>query len=666
MNSNNLPPIPGPARSSFGAVMHDGKYYIAGGHINQTHHYPPQNYTNRLDCFDIASNSWFPTLAPRPLASQGFFLVAYGNYLYALGGDHHYGFYPPPYNVPEWTYQSTDIIHRYDIQNNTWETVGRLPRPRSSYIAGVVDDVVYLIGGWNGNPTITHAPDPRHNVGGIFLEQIDTFDLRTESVGTLTTTLPNPLRRALASVIINDQIILIGGITNTTDPATMTVNKVTVFAPKSPTQWSEWQELPYGIFAPGTALDEETDEIYSFGGYIGLPQPLNFTKWVFSLSANRKQWSQRKSMSEDRGFVQPVPLAPGKFGLLGGALDPAQSGQQSNAFDLYTTSYQGILVRDTFSDAGKIPSGVDNFWSSPDIIPRTAKVSDPQNFFTNNYNWWSDLGQNPIENQKNYIYVRGENLAPEGTQAQIYVYYCTSELLLHPEKWKDNLLKTESGIEYTTITASQSKEKVVCDNPLILEPKDTEHHCLIVRVSTAENPNPVPTNIKDMNDLATYVTEHPNVAQRNIVIQDIFLSEWTQNVGYYHGEMEAEIEFRLVCNNMPIGTEVQLSQVEPTSEPIISMPTTKVTQSNNFTIGMVVKVPAHFEGKLTYSYWSNGQQPQPGANIDLQVLYVVPSHNPLYSRCSTPISWDVAAKGDYNFGDKKVLAVGGHRTVFQK
>jgi len=43
-------------------------------------------------------------------------------------------------------------------------------------------------------------------------------------------------------------------------------------------------------------------------------------------------------MSTDKGFVDVVNLNDTTFGLLGGAINPTQSGQQTNAFDIYSMS----------------------------------------------------------------------------------------------------------------------------------------------------------------------------------------------------------------------------------------------------------------------------------------------------------------------------------------
>lgn len=325
-----LPKIPNPARCSFGSVTIGSKTYIIGGHINQTHHYASNNFTDVMDMYDSSTNSW-TRLAPRPRASQGFFAAAFGNYIYAFGGL----VYNPQYSDPTKSYISIPYIDRYDINANTWQTIGYLPTARSSYFAGVINGVAYFIGGWYGNAS--YGP-----VGGKFLNSVDVFDLNTEQSYTTQYTMPGPLRRAGGSVTYPGSIIIAGGITNTVNPYHMCLNSVLYFSPSYGTAWYWGYSLPSGTFAPGLGMDANGN-MYSFGGYqvnvqSPTPPPSNFIDTVYYLpNTGGGGWSAIGPMSENKGFVDVVNLSPSNFGLLGGALDPAESGYQSDAFELYST-----------------------------------------------------------------------------------------------------------------------------------------------------------------------------------------------------------------------------------------------------------------------------------------------------------------------------------------
>lgn len=326
-----LPLMPYPPRCSFGSATNNNKLYIVGGHINQTHHYASDNITDVVDVYDMTYNTWLSRLSPRPRASQGFYLASYGNYLYAIGGLVH----DDNGLDPTQQYKSVPYIDRYDIQTNTWTTLNvELANPRSSYMAGVVDNIVYIIGGWNGDPEA--GP-----VGGYFTDVVETFNLETEEVATMPYTMPYPLRRAGTAVSYPGGIGIIGGITNTFDPNKMALASVLIFIPGSPPQWYNYPDLPYPTFAPGSGLSDGYD-LYVFGGWQGpvsgqYPSP-NFVDNVYVLRYGSSVWQELSSMAAKKGFVDVVNLNATTFGLLGGALDPAQSGQQSNAFDLYFMS----------------------------------------------------------------------------------------------------------------------------------------------------------------------------------------------------------------------------------------------------------------------------------------------------------------------------------------
>ena len=181
---------------------------------------PRKAFTNETLYFDITHSEWNHA-APRRAAAQGFHLVSYGNYLYAFGGLVH-DQYSPSRRFPV---RSLNIVERFDVTANKWKTIGKLPRPRSSYVLGHIGDKVYLIGGWDG-------------LSDEFHSEIDVFDLATEKSTPSGHTLPDPLRRALAAVTVNDEIILVAGL-GATSYSDFLAN-TTSFRP-SATEMEQWQ-----------------------------------------------------------------------------------------------------------------------------------------------------------------------------------------------------------------------------------------------------------------------------------------------------------------------------------------------------------------------------------------------------------------------------------------
>ena len=137
-----LPDMP-VARGSFGCGRVNNRIYAIGGHVGASHSWNEDNYTNRVDCFDIASNQWLPECAQRPVAAEGFRLVPFENSMYAFGG---FIYAPPEQNqANQYTGISTSQVERYDTVNDCWESVSSLPTPRSDNMIGIIDETVYLL-----------------------------------------------------------------------------------------------------------------------------------------------------------------------------------------------------------------------------------------------------------------------------------------------------------------------------------------------------------------------------------------------------------------------------------------------------------------------------------------------------------------------------------------
>lgn len=305
LKKNDFANFPSPERSSFGSVAHNSKVYIAGGHQGPEHTYPKESFLDTLQVYDTQTQTW-TTLTPMNEAKHGFQMAAYNNYIYVFGG-----FTFSDQHKPQW--KSVDTIERYDINNNTWTTLNvKLPRRRSSNALAVVDDIVYFIGGWDSTPKTANDKE------GVFHPEIDTFDLKTETVSTLATQLTPPLRRALTAVSLNDEIYLLGGIGQGASHFDW-VDNVTVFKPKLNT-WEEKSPLPFPTFAPGAGVIN--DKIFFIGGMILKDIKtfdLNYVDDIYVMDTKKDKWFHSGVyLNENKGFPQVVPLNNKELGILGG------------------------------------------------------------------------------------------------------------------------------------------------------------------------------------------------------------------------------------------------------------------------------------------------------------------------------------------------------------
>lgn len=168
-------------------------------------------------------------------------------------------------------------------------------------------------------------------------------------------------------------------------------------------------------------------------------------------------------------------------------------------------------------------------------------------------------------------------------------------------------------------------DKVVTDTPFVwnVEKSSSYHHCLVARVVTAKHPNPIPKNIRNMQQLATYVSGHPDVALRNVAVVNKEVPTFSETVDYQHGDLEEDAVFLLTCKACPIGSEVAFSCETSGPNPPIAVSKTKITDSTSQVLGIRSKVPAGFESKITFSYWANGGKPGKGFSIALSANYPV-------------------------------------------
>lgn len=365
--NNTLPDMPTPARGSFGCCTIDSKIYVLGGHVGPSHTWQVDNYTAQVDCYDIGNNQWLPTRTPRPLAAEGFRVAVYEQYIYAFGG---FEYLAPETGKPNvYTGVSSDQIDRYDTINDTWETVGKLPRPRSDYMIGIIGTTVYLFGGWSANGITNKSP---------VLTEVDTFDLATGAIGTAPVTFDPPFigpppedtssliaetcarHTAPASdsqaptISVSESTTsgkIDGGPDFEPEPvlggATISLgNSLYVFGGASRhvrvrTVWkfnphkgelTRLPDMPKALFDQAVWYSEQLDTMYVLSGYSNGDY---LSPNVYGLDRQSLQWSEKPPLQEPLMFFSVQEIAPKMLGILGGSMNPATTGPQSAAFYRY-------------------------------------------------------------------------------------------------------------------------------------------------------------------------------------------------------------------------------------------------------------------------------------------------------------------------------------------
>ena len=118
------------ARSGAGAAALDGRIYVVGGQDRAVHY-------SSMECYDPKERRWHMCPSMRH-ARSGVATIVNGRYLYAIGGRdrHRQAYY--------------DIVERYNVDMQSWESFHRLAHPRAWPSAAVFKGNVYVMGGYDG------------------------------------------------------------------------------------------------------------------------------------------------------------------------------------------------------------------------------------------------------------------------------------------------------------------------------------------------------------------------------------------------------------------------------------------------------------------------------------------------------------------------------------
>lgn len=309
--------IPGEPRSSFGAIYHQDKIFIAGGHQGAEHTYPPESFTGRVQYYDFKDNKWHEA-SPRIYKCHGFQLASFGKYIYAFGG-----FAYDANNNPKW--KSLDVVERYDTEKDQWTVISKMPRRRSSNAVVTVGDKAYILGGWDSTPKFNNDLD------GTFHSEIDVFDFKTNSFETLSVLLPKK-RRAFTAVEKEGKILMIGGISEGASHFNL-LSDVTSFDPAT-LEFKELTKLPFATFAPAAGV--LNNQLYVFGGMFKMGEWMyDYVPHVYRYSFKEKSWEHTgRYLSESKGFSQVVPFKD-SLGVLGGHTYQYEQDRPVGTFEVF-------------------------------------------------------------------------------------------------------------------------------------------------------------------------------------------------------------------------------------------------------------------------------------------------------------------------------------------
>jgi len=173
------PPMPTP-RYGLGVGVINGLLYAVGGAVG----------VGTVEVFNPATNSWAPRPA-MPTQRQELGVGVINGILYAVGGLHDCNC---TVNGRPGIF-AVNTVEAYNPSTNTWTTKSSMPSPRRQLGVGVVNGILYAVGG--------------STLDGVVMSTVEAYDPSTNS---WTTKASMPTRRAdMAVTVIDGTLYAVGG-----------------------------------------------------------------------------------------------------------------------------------------------------------------------------------------------------------------------------------------------------------------------------------------------------------------------------------------------------------------------------------------------------------------------------------------------------------------------
>lgn len=175
-------------RSRLAVVRLDDKLVAIGGETIDGHTIAD------VDIYDLQVNEW-RSVQPLPTDLGNLAAAALGNYIYVAGG-----------SIKQSGLDNTTISDRfygYDPIGDQWHELGRLPNPLAGAEVIAGPDALYLIGGWDGTST--------RNEVWRYSPPTEPFTEAQKSAEWVLVTRMPMARAFFGAVMVNDEIYVAGG-----------------------------------------------------------------------------------------------------------------------------------------------------------------------------------------------------------------------------------------------------------------------------------------------------------------------------------------------------------------------------------------------------------------------------------------------------------------------
>lgn len=193
--------------------------------------------------------------------------------IYAIGGQN------SMYN-----YTGLANVEEYDLANDTWSNKTPLPSPRSYFAIALVNDEIYVIGGYSQ---------------GLKVDTVEEYDITSESWSTKTP-MPGGVRSGIAAGVVGGIIYVIGGF----DANNNALSRVEAYNPQTDT-WETKANMPTA--RGNLATVSWNNKIYAIGGFTSA-SGISATDKVEVYNPQSDSWETKPDMPTARGELAAVAL----------------------------------------------------------------------------------------------------------------------------------------------------------------------------------------------------------------------------------------------------------------------------------------------------------------------------------------------------------------------
>ncbi len=278
--------------TSFGAAIAGKTLYVYGGHTGDAHSYSKAEQSDRLWSLDLGAGKaakWQER--PGGPTLQGLALVAHGQHVIRIGG-----FTAVNELGEEHQLVSQSSVVRFDPATDQWTEMPSLPEPRSSLDAAVLDDTLYVFGGWQLDGKSDNSQ--WHTTAW-------SLDLADDSAKWEPVATPPFQRRAISVAAHNGKLFVVGGMQEKGGPTT----RVDVYDPAKDA-WSE------GPSVPGSGMSGFGSSSFACGGHLYVSTMDGF---VHQLNSDASGWSTVAKIDPARFFHRMLPISDHELVVIGGA-----------------------------------------------------------------------------------------------------------------------------------------------------------------------------------------------------------------------------------------------------------------------------------------------------------------------------------------------------------